>query len=61
MAAVWLPEHGVIAPGAVGKLLHAELGRDPVVVERLLNEARAAASIDDPGVTPIGACASVSP
>lgn len=32
MGTVWLAEHGVMGRGAVVKLLHAELGRDPVVV-----------------------------
>ncbi|MDX2092570.1 MAG: protein kinase [Kofleriaceae bacterium] len=53
MGSVWLAKHAVMERPAVVKLLHPELGRDPELVERFFNEARAAASIQDPGIVQV--------
>ena len=53
MGAVWAARHSVMDRTAVVKLLHPEFGRDPEIVQRFLNEARAAASIDDPGIVQV--------
>jgi len=53
MGAVWVAKHAVMERGAVVKLLHPELGSDPTIVQRFFNEARAAASINDPGIVQV--------
>jgi len=53
MGAVWVARHAVMGRGAVVKLLHPELGSDPTIVQRFFNEARAAASINDPGIVQV--------
>ena len=53
MGAVWAARHSVMERAAVVKLLHPEYCRDPEIGQRFLNEARAAASIDDPGIVQV--------
>ena len=53
MGAVWEAKHAVMDRSAVVKLLHPELGHDAEIVQRFVNEARAAASINDPGIVQV--------
>ena len=53
MGTVWLATHSTMERNAVVKVLHAEVARDPVLIERFFNEARAAASIQDPGIVQV--------
>ena len=53
MGQVWLAEDTQLPRRVVVKLLHAHLESDPEAVERLLREARAAASVDHPNVVTV--------
>src|SRR5881396_2800770 len=50
MGEVWLAEDTLLPRRVAIKVLHAHLGADGEAVERLLREARAAASVDHPNV-----------
>src|SRR5262245_39017313 len=50
MGEVWLAEDTALPRRVAVKLLHAPLASDAQLVERLLREARAAASVDHPNV-----------
>jgi len=53
MGEVWLAEHAMLGRRAAIKVLRAEQSSRPVMVTRFFNEARAAASISDPGIVQI--------
>jgi len=53
MGVVYRAEHVTMGQKAVIKQLHAHFNRNPQVVARFLNEARAAAAIDDPGIVKV--------
>jgi tRNA A-37 threonylcarbamoyl transferase component Bud32 len=53
MGEVWLAEHGLLGRRAAIKLLHPMFSRQPEIVTRFFNEARAATSIADPGIVQI--------
>ena len=46
MARVYLVEHVITGKRRALKMLHDDLGRDPKIVERFLNEARAASALE---------------
>jgi serine/threonine protein kinase len=50
MGSVWTATHTVMAKDAVIKFLLPELSNDEAMVRRFFNEAKAAASIHDPGI-----------
>jgi serine/threonine-protein kinase len=50
MGTVWLAEHATLRRRAAIKLLHPEHSRSLEVVTRFFNEARAAATVSDPGI-----------
>src|SRR5256885_2642135 len=53
MSSVYLAEHMQIGKQVAIKLLHDEYSRDPRVVTRFVDEARAAALVHHPGVVEI--------
>ena len=53
MGWVWLAEHTMLGRRAAIKVLHSTFSRDPAIVTRFFNEARAATAIDDPGIVQI--------
>src|SRR3569623_204431 len=53
MGEVWLAEHAMLGRRAAIKVLRPEQSSRPVMVTRFFNEARAAASISDPGIVQI--------
>ncbi len=53
MGAVYLAEHPEIGRKVAVKVLRVELGRDPQLLQRFLNEARAANAIRHPGIIEI--------
>src|SRR5262249_16010717 len=53
MGEVWLAEHGMLGRCAAIKLLHPKFSVEPQIVARFFNEARAATSINDPGIVQI--------
>jgi serine/threonine-protein kinase len=53
MGSVYLAEHPTIGRRVAVKVLRTELGRDPEVLERFLNEARAANAIRHPNIIEI--------
>src|ERR1041385_6396596 len=53
MGSVWLAEHTMLGRRAAIKVLHSTFSRDPAIVTRFFNEARAATAIDDPGIVQI--------
>src|SRR6267142_7288548 len=53
MGQVWLAEDTSLPRRVVVKLLHPHLSDDPEAIERLLREARAAASVDHPNVVTV--------
>src|SRR5438045_1608235 len=53
MGQVWLAEDTSLPRRVVVKLVHPHLAEDPQVTERLLREARAAASVDHPNVVTV--------
>jgi len=53
MGSVWLAEHIALGRRAALKMLHSEFSNRPDIVTRFFNEARAAASIADPGIVQI--------
>src|SRR5262245_28228557 len=50
MGSVFLAEHALIKRRVAIKLLHAELATDADVVERFMNEARAAGTLGHPNI-----------
>jgi eukaryotic-like serine/threonine-protein kinase len=50
MGTVWLAEHATLRRRAAIKLLHPEHSRSLEVVTRFFNEARAVATVSDPGI-----------
>jgi serine/threonine protein kinase len=53
MGSVWLAEHTMLGRRAALKVLHPEYTRQPEIVKRFFNEARAATAIADPGIVQI--------
>jgi serine/threonine-protein kinase len=53
MGAVYLAENVAIGRTVAIKLLHAELARDPTLLQRFRQEARAAAAIGHPGIVDV--------
>ena len=53
MGSVWMAEHTMLGRRAAIKVLHGELSRQPEIVTRFFNEARAATAISDPGIVQI--------
>jgi serine/threonine-protein kinase len=53
MGAVYLAEHTLIGKKAAAKILLPQLSRDPEIVNRFFNEARAATQIRHPGIVEI--------
>src|SRR5690348_456589 len=53
MGAVWLAEHVAIGRRVAVKLLHPIFNSRDDIVTRFLNEARAAASLSDPGIVQV--------
>ena len=53
MAHVWAAQHEISGRQAVVKLLLPEMRRHPQIVKRFLQEAKAAARIDDPGIVKV--------
>ena len=50
---MWIAEHSMLGRRAAIKMLHATIGSNPGIAARFFNEARAAASIQDPGIVQI--------
>ena len=50
MGSVWVATHSMMGSGAVIKFLKPELSHHEEMIRRFFNEARAAASIEDPGI-----------
>jgi serine/threonine-protein kinase len=53
MGSVWLAEHVALGRRAALKVLHPEYSSNAEIVQRFFNEARAATSIQDPGIVQI--------
>jgi serine/threonine protein kinase len=53
MSSVYLAEHTLLGKQVAIKLLHDEFSRDPRVVARFIDEARAAALVQHPGIVDI--------
>src|SRR5438552_2088310 len=53
MGVVYLAEHPGIGRKAAIKVLHPEMAKDPQVVNRFFNEARASNSVKHPGIVQI--------
>src|SRR5947208_1790539 len=53
MGAVYLAEHSLIGKKAAAKILLPQFSRDPEIVNRFFNEARAATQIRHPGIVEI--------
>src|SRR6187401_420844 len=53
MGSVWLVEHAMLGRRAAIKVLHPEYSSRREIVTRFFNEARAATSINDPGIVQI--------
>jgi len=53
MGEVWLAEHAMLGRRAAIKVLKPAMSRDPEMLTRFFNEARAATSISDPGIVQI--------
>src|SRR5262245_12793720 len=53
MGTVWVAKHLSIAGKAAVKMLHGEYANRNEIVQRFLNEARAATQISDPGIVQI--------
>jgi TolB-like protein/Flp pilus assembly protein TadD len=53
MGQVWIAQDTTLPRRVAVKLVHAHLAADPVATERLLREARAAASVDHPHVVTV--------
>jgi serine/threonine protein kinase len=60
MGVVYLAEHEVLRRPAAVKVLRAELGQSPALVERFLTEARATAAIRHPGIVEVIDCGHAS-
>ena len=56
MSVVYLAEHTLLGKRVAIKLLHDEYSRDPRVVSRFIDEARAAARVHHPGIVDIHDC-----
>ncbi len=53
MGSVWLAEHTMIGRRAAIKMLHASVSGQADITARFINEAKAAAAIQDPGIVQI--------